>query len=459
MENLRKKIRFLFWVSLEFLKKNLLWVGLGFVVFFVGIIFLVLFKPLFLRLVLGKVERIGIVGNYTYNNPPYEILEKISRPILTIDKKGNVVPVLLTQWEVKNSGKTFRFYFRKDLVWNDGQPFSVKDIAGSLFKDAKLRIIDDYTLEVELQNPTIILPYYLRRPIYRYPLVGIGGEYEVTKVDLREGNFQEVVLSSKITGEVVVYRFYNNEAQMANAFKVGKIDRLEFTDKDLVNEFKRWRNAKVYEEVDYQYMAVVFFNLKNKILAEKGFREGISYIIPWDKLSEKGELSKGPIPPNSDFYASDLPSNVYDEEKGLELIKEVVKEETIDMVVKTDYRLTDLAEYIAERLNNIGIRADVEVMVSEEDLDEGFDIAVVFWKIPLAVDQYFFWHSTQTDAGNKTNYKNLRVDKYLEDARSTFSFEKQFIALKKFQEEIVRDKPAIFLYFPYRYIIERKKLF
>ncbi len=457
MEFFRKKLRFYFWFVLEFLKKNLLWVSLGFVGFFIGLFLLFLLKPLFLRLIFAREEKIGIVGNYSYRRPPEEVLELISRPMLIIDKKGKVEPILLTQWEVKKNGKIFRFHFRKDLVWNDGKPFSVRDIAGQLFKDAKISIIDDYTLEVELDNPTIVLPYYLRRPIYRYPLVGLGGEYEVANIKLKEGDFSEILLVSKISGSKKRFRFYKTESELVNAFKVGKIDKFELRDQELVQELKDWKNLNVERQVDYKFMAVLFFNLKNKLLAEKDFREGVYRLVDWGKLTEFGEISKGPIPPVSNFYNNSLPTPISDEEKGSELIKELVKDKKVKLTIKTDYRLAYLAEDLSDKLSKVGIEAEVETLIGE--VGEDFDILVAFWRVPLEVDQYFFWHSTQIGEANKTGYKNLRVDKYLEEARSTFSFEKQYLALKKFQEEIVRDKPAIFLYFPYKYIVERKRLF
>jgi peptide/nickel transport system substrate-binding protein len=80
---------------------------------------------------------------------------------------------------------------------------------------------------------------------------------------------------------------------------------------------------------------------------------------------------------------------------------------------------------------------------------------LAFWKIPLDPDQYFFWHSTQKDT-NITNYKNVKIDKLLEDGRSSIfpSDRKKYYI--EFQKIIAEDIPAIFLYYPYTYTIERK---
>lgn len=457
MEGIKKKIRFYFWLSVEFFKKNLFWLSVGFIIFFLGLSFLYALKPIFLKLIFVREEKIGVVGRFSYKNPPIEVLNLISRPILTISKDGKVEPILITQWEVKDNGRLFRFYFRKDLVWNDGKNFSVKDIAESILKNAKVKVIDDYTLQINLYNPTIILPYYLTRPIYRYPLVGVGGEYEVVSVKMEGDVFSEILLVSKLKGERKRFRFYSTESELINAFKAGKIDKFELRDQEYFNELKDWKNLTIKKETDYRFMVVIFFNLKNKLLSERNFREGVFRLIPWNDISQYGEISKGPIPAISNFYNNSLPSPIYDPETGSKMIKEIIKDEKVKLKIKTDYRLSYLAELLSDKFSQIGIDAEIEVISGS--IEENFDILLAFWKVPLEVDQYFFWHSTQIGLANRTSYKNLRIDKYLEEARSTFIFEKQYIALKKFQEEIVRDKPAIFLYFPYSYHIERRKLF
>ena len=457
MQELKRKIRFYFWLILEFIKKNLFWLIFGFSFFFIGLFLLLLVKPFVIKMFFKRPKKIGVVGRFSFANPPPTVLSLISRPVISIGKDGNLIPVLLTQWEIKEGGKVFRFYFRKDLVWNDGKKFSVHDIAGQLFKEAEIKPIDDFTFEVRLKNPTVILPFYLTRPIYRYPLVGIGGEYKIVKYELQNGFFKEIVLESKLKGRTLIYRFFNTEPQLINAFKTGKIDSFEIKDQELAFQFKDWRNVVFEKKVDYQYMAVIFFNLRQKLVSQKAFREAISYLLPWEKISNYGELSKGPIPPVSKFYDINLPPKIQDLEKAQALIKEIVEDKKYKLKVISDYRLVYIAEMLNDSLEKFGIEMEIEALTF--DIPEDFDMLIVFWKVPLEIDQYFFWHSTQVNAANKTGYKSLRIDKYLEDARSTFSFEKQFMALKKFQEEIVRDKPAVFLYFPFKYIIERKRLF
>jgi peptide/nickel transport system substrate-binding protein len=77
------------------------------------------------------------------------------------------------------------------------------------------------------------------------------------------------------------------------------------------------------------------------------------------------------------------------------------------------------------------------------------------WSPPPDPDQYYFWHSTQ-EVGNITHYKNVRIDKLLEDGRKTLNINERKKIYKDFQRIIMDDHPALFIYYPYSYTIEKK---
>jgi len=69
-------------------------------------------------------------------------------------------------------------------------------------------------------------------------------------------------------------------------------------------------------------------------------------------------------------------------------------------------------------------------------------------------DQYTLWHSSHDT--NITKYKNLRIDKLLEDGRQVIDLEERQKIYADFQKYLLDDMPAIFLYFPYTFTISRK---
>ena len=69
-------------------------------------------------------------------------------------------------------------------------------------------------------------------------------------------------------------------------------------------------------------------------------------------------------------------------------------------------------------------------------------------------DQYPLWHSGEQT--NITKYKNLRIDKLLEDGRKNVDFNTRITIYNDFQKYLIEDTPASFLYFPYEYELIRK---
>ena len=74
-------------------------------------------------------------------------------------------------------------------------------------------------------------------------------------------------------------------------------------------------------------------------------------------------------------------------------------------------------------------------------------------------DPFAFWHSSQRlDPGlNIALYANITTDKLLSDARILLEKDERATKYKTFQEEVIRETPAIFLYSPeYIFITSRK---
>ena len=80
---------------------------------------------------------------------------------------------------------------------------------------------------------------------------------------------------------------------------------------------------------------------------------------------------------------------------------------------------------------------------------------LTLWNPPIDPDQYYFWHSTQTNQ-NITNLKNVKIDKLLEDGRKVTNIEQRKQIYVDLQKVIADEVPAIFLYYPYSYTVSRK---
>ncbi len=82
---------------------------------------------------------------------------------------------------------------------------------------------------------------------------------------------------------------------------------------------------------------------------------------------------------------------------------------------------------------------------------------ITIFEIPKDPDQYSLWHSTQMQT-NITKYKNVKIDKLLEDARTTSDENKRKELYFDFQKFLMEDAPATFIYHPYRYQVNYKNI-
>ena len=289
----------------------------------------------------------------------------------------------------------------------------------------------------------------------RPPLVGIAGFYKLGKYKIFSGSLVDLTLVPNTKDLMTIkYKFYNNESDLVTAYKKGEINKMTLTKKSVADTFLNWKNSQIIKSVDYSRLLTLFFNNKEKIFENKDMKDAFSMTIDYQKLSDFGEIARGPIPPISWAYNTNLKTSSYDIDTATKIIeKEIEATESAQINLLTSYDYYDAADSIASEIKKTGLKIDIN-MISYNQLGN-FDILLVFWKVPQDPDQYFFWHSTQKE-GNIGNYANVKIDKLLEDGRATINIEEREKIYKEFQKIIQDDPPALFLYYPYVYTIERK---
>ncbi len=450
-----KFLRYYYWLTIEFIKKHMRMILLSFFLSFFLITSLVSFSPYLNRFFFTRKEVVGIVGSFDINHVPEEIIEKISHGLVYVNEKGEIIPALTSSWEMINGGLEFNFHIKNNLFWDDGKEFTTKDLVYN-FKDVDVKIIDKNTIYFTLHKKLPIFPTYLTKPVVRYPLHGVVGLYKVDNIKVSQGTIKEINLSpNKNDLPLIVYKFYGNESKLINAYKTGEINKMTLYRKGLVESFSEWKNTKISRSTDYSRVMTLFFKFQNKLLDQKDVRQAIDLTMPRKKLVEFGELANSPIPPTSWAYNPDLKQTVEDSDTAQKNLKKYTEEASTSAKLdfETFYDYLNTANIVDKRLKDVGLSTTVSL--SNLDQPEKFDLLLAYWQIPKDPDQYFFWHSLQTQS-NLLGYKNVRVDKLLEDGRGTLRVSARKSFYLQFQKIIADDLPAIFLYYPYTYTIQRK---
>lgn len=456
----RKTIRYYYWLAKEFFSKHVKLIVASFFIGFIFVIGIISLSPYLVNILSSQKRIVGLVGTYDFNSIPDEITNKVSNGLIYINERGEIIPALATSWEVRNNGKEYRFHLKNNLVWDNGKKFTAKDI-NYRFADIQSKAVDDKTIDFFLTRPLPIFPTYLRQPLIQRSLVGIAGLYRVNRIKTKFGNITEISLEpNKKELPPLTYKIYSNETQVLTAYKKGEVNEFSVTKKTVADNFTAWKNTMIERTIDYSQLMTLFFNHSGKLFKQrdpadqKEIKGAIMSAIDQPKFNELGEIATGPIQPVSWAYNPDLKKNLYDPDYAEELLKkDLGSTQSAELSFVTYYDYYDIADEIVAELKRAGL--SVNLIIASPDKQNNFDFLLALWKVPLDPDQYYFWHSTQTQ-GNIGNYKNVKIDKLLEDGRNTISLDNRKKIYFDYQKIIQDDPPAAFLYYPYIYTVKRK---
>lgn len=452
MRTIRK--RYYFWLVKAYIKrwKRTIFTSLllGIVISTAGILFLNFY---ILPSLDNKIQRIGVFGVYTPENLPESILTDVSYGLTTIQEDGSIAPAAAEKWEIKQDGKEYVFYLKRNLTFHNDDPLTASTLPLN-FKDAQKKVIDEYTVSYTLNAPYSPFLATVSKPILLEDFSGLG-QYILRDVELNAGYIQSLVLQDKNDRlhKKNVY-FYPTQSALKTAYMLGEVDEISgvFTPNLDGKNISKWQNTVTKKDINYNELVTVFYNNADSNLSNKKYRQALNYAIP--ETFEYGERAHSPIPPNS-MYFSHVPNiGISDVEIAREVLSTsgVPTDTVIEITTTSD--LESSAKILAKQWQKAGVQSKIKVIDDIRDLSPNFHVLLYRYRLPDDPDQYTFWHSDQVN--NIGKYKNLRIDKLLEDGRVETNSEKRITIYADFQKYLLDDVPASFLYFPTEYTISRK---
>lgn len=441
-----RSVRLFFLIIFELSRKYTRSLILGFLA---GLLLSLLFwrtYPLVARSLFSTTERIGMVGEFGPSTLPPIIQELISRGITELAPDGSATPSLAEHWEATNSGKTFIFTLKKDVMWHNGKIATAHDVNYNI-RGVTLVPTGDRTLIAYLQYPYSPFPTLLSKPMFLPGLNGIG-PYTVGSIQLSGGNVKSVSLypTADKTRTSKQFTLYQTEAQAQLAFQLGEVDKL--IEMSTVSALTKWGNVTITDQTKYNRIVTLFFNMRNQELTEKNIRQGLAYAIPDLQYERAGS----PISKTSWANTKNVKNYAYNLTEAKRLLKEThLASQSAQLTLSTFPAYLDIAQKIAASWTTLGIETKVQV---QSTVPQDYQVLLSAQDVPPDPDQYPFWHSTQT-ATNITGYTNVKIDKLLEDGRQELDQEKRKLIYTDFQRRLVEDAPAIFLYYPKLYTITR----
>ena len=446
--------RLIFWLIKAYIKKSgkimILSFVLGLLIFF----FFIVSSRYFARIfpVYKKVS-IGVVGAYKQDNLPLIITNKFSRGLTRVADDGSIKPDLAKDWQIKDSGKTYVFHLKKNEYFSDGNNVTSSTIAYN-FSDVSIDRPDQYTIIFKLKDAYAPFLVTVSKGVFEKGYIGVGN-YKIEDVQLNGSFVQSLTMVSvKNRFDTIRFQFYPSQDALKLAFLFGEISEATgLTSPEYKNNaLAVSKSVEIKKNANYSHLVTLFYNTTDSVLSDKLIRIALSYALP-DQYSN-GKKAYLPYSPESMYYNSDVTERKQDYEHAkllLDTASNASGSGKITLTITTMKKYRSTAEAVATSWKKVGIQTNIEEV---DGLPNHFQVFLGDFTIPKDPDQYSLWHSGQVN--NITRYKNLRIDKLLEDGRKSVNIEERKNYYMDFQKFLMEDVPASFLYFPYEYDIVRK---
>ncbi len=451
-----KRKRLVFWLLKAFLKKWGKTILASFVLGFAVILILFLNRNFFVsKLPVINHHSIGIAGIYSERDLPSNLPEiiqmKASRGLTRISPKGEVLPDLARSWEVKDGGKTFIFYLKEGLEFSDGKELDSKSINYN-FQDVAIERPAKHVIVFKLKDKySPFLVTLANYKVFKKNYVGVSN-YKIGDIKTNGEFIRSIQLTSGKDKEKIEYIFYYTQEALKHAYVLGEvtsivdINNLDYERNVSLDSFK---NTKISKNINETKIVTLFFNNSDSTLSDKKIRKALAYSLPDDFKDGKRTHT-----PYKDGYWFNNPAEKF--QKDLEYVA-IQLEETeatksgTKISLKTLPQYENLAKEVSKYWKEIGIGTEIERV---EGVPVNYQVFLGELPVLKDPDQYTLWHTGQPS--NITNYRNLRIDKLLEDGRQIYAKDERKKIYDDFQKYLIDDMPAAFLFFPYTYTLNRK---
>ncbi|WP_041287709.1 peptide-binding protein [Desulfomonile tiedjei] len=436
----------------------------------------------------------------------FDITGLIYNGLVKYDKDILLTGDLAEKWEISEDKLKIKFFLKKDVLWQDGTPFTAKDVeftyklyidpktptayATDFLKVKEFHVIDDHTIEVTYDKPyapalgswgQAIHPRHLlegkdvtQSPLKRDP-VGTGPY-----------RFKEWVTGEKIIVDSyhkyfegrpyidrVLTRTIPDLATMFLELKAGRLDQMGLTPLQYKRQTDtQWfkDNFKKYEYLTFSY-TYLGYNLRDWKFEDKRVRQALTMAMNRESIVQGvllglGQVTNAPYKPDTMWYNHNVKKYPYDPEGAKRLLAEagwklengVMQKDgkpfEFTIITNQGNELRkNTATIIQSDLKKIGIDVKIRVIEWAAFLKNfinkrNFEACLLGWGIGIDPNQIDIWSSKKTGENelNFVSYNNPEVDTLLEQGASVYDPEERKKYYDKFQEIVAEDQPYTFLY-------------
>lgn len=433
----------------------------------------------------------------------FSMFKHMYENLVMLDDNDNVTAAAAESWDIDDTQTVYTFHLRKDGVWTNGDPVTAKDFefawsqalnpeVGSDYAyflyilkngeayyngecdwaDVGVKVIDDYTLEVTLEQPTAYalsqFSFGTFAPVNQRFYEAVGADLYSTESQyfctngafaLTEWTHNDKIVMQKndafhgaadVEVEQITWKIITDANAALSAFLAGELDMVGLGTGELIKQAEAaGATVESYSDGAAFY---VYFNHKNEYLSNKNLRQALFLAI--DKQKEIDTVWQNNNLPMTSFTApavlgadgtsfaakvGELYSTTGDPEKAKEYLAKALEELgcTVDdlsanLSIDCGDSSTAIAEasfYQEQWRQNLGIEVTVNSMItkqgSQNRRDGNYVMSITGWG-PDYNDPNTFLDLWVTDGGNnQTGFSNERYDELIALAATETDLEKR----------------------------------
>ena len=453
------------------------------------------------------------------------IVVEVFGGLVSFDTSLNIIPDIAESWDISENGQVYTFFLRNNAVFHDGKkvtaadfkwsferaanPETASSVAETYLGDIKgvanvlsgktteitgIRVLDDATLEIEIDAPKA---YFLAK--LTYPTAYVLDQYNVETggrnwTDNPNGTGPFKLIDYKIGERIILQRHDLYHLEPAKLFKIqmnlagGSSMAMYENDEIDITGIGMLDLERIKDPIDPLNSDLVIgnpgfsisyigFNSEIEPFDDAKFRKALTYAIDKEMIAREiyTDLvipAYGILPPGFPGFNRELKGLKYNEILARKLLSES-KYANVDTRPRITVTVpgtggsanTDLEVIMNMWEEILGVEVaiqQVEWATFLSDLDEKrFQMfAGIGWEADYPDPQDFLDILFHTNSeNNQLSYSNYEVDSLLERARIETDVEERISMYQSAEQLIINDAPLIPLWYPgERYLLIKEKI-
>lgn len=434
------------------------------------------------------------------DNLSFSAQKTLYEGLFQFNEEMRVVPALATDYTTNEEGTIYTFTLREGVKFHDGTDFNADAVKynidrltdtsnqlrhnGTLSMVKNVRVIDEYKVEIELDEPYSVFINLLSVPamsmISPTALAEKGKDISQHPVGTGQYKFEEWVHDDHLI--VVKNEDYWNEGypkldrvtfkpvpengSRIAMLKTGEADFIYPVPPELAQSVEGEDGIDIITNPSI-YVQYLSMNMMKKPFDDIKVRKAINHAIDKEAFikvvkGDYGVVADSVLSPTMEYYSKQDTMYEYDIEKARKLLEEAGYKDGFETVVwgKNNSSTIKAMEFIQQQLSQVGINVKVQPMEPGLLSESLFSVAN---KEDAEVELYFGGWSTGTGAAldvmqflfhgdfsppegdNVAYYNNDKVNELFDKAYSSLDNEKSAAYFKEMQELIWEDAPWAFL--------------